>query len=113
MKKVEFYKLCKNNNGYFLAKGEGIKKTFEYEGEEIVIYFEKNKNFYECTEETTGLFILTGEKIFNKACTRIQEILSSILIVIKTERAKECADILSKLKSELEGEDEIWNAPYN
>ena len=102
MRKSEFYKLCKNNNGYFLAKGEGIKKTFAYEGEDIVIYFEKNKSFYDCTEETTGTFIHTGEKIFNKACTRIQEILSAILIVIKTERAKECADILSKLKSELE-----------
>lgn len=104
MKKTEFYKLCKNNNGYFLAKGEGIKKIFEYEGEKIVIYFEKNKIFYDCTEETTGLFIHTGEKLFNKAYTRIQDILALLLIVIKTERAKECADILSKLKSELKGE---------
>ena len=104
MKKTEFYKLCKNNNGYFLAKGEGIKKTFEYEGEEIVIYFEKNKSFYDCTEETTGLFVHTGEKIFNKAYTKIQDNLASILIVLKTEKAKECADILSKLKSELEAQ---------
>lgn len=104
MRKSEFYKLCKNNNGYFLAKGEGIKKTFDYEGEKIVIYFEKNKSFYDCTEETTGLFIQTGEKIFNKACTSIQVILASILFVIKSEKAKECADILSKLKLEVGGQ---------
>ena len=63
MKKVEFYKLCKTKNGYFLAKGEGIKKTFEYEGEKITIYFEKNAHIWNTTEEKTGLSVLFVKKV--------------------------------------------------
>ena len=106
MKKVEFYKLCKTKNGYFLTKGEGIKKSFEYEGEKITIYLEKNAQIWNTTEEKTGLSVLFVKKSLNEAVSAIQEILPAILIVLKTEKAKKCADILSKLKSELEGEDE-------
>lgn len=30
MKKVEFYKLCKTKDGYFLIKDKGIKKHGNY-----------------------------------------------------------------------------------
>lgn len=109
MKKVEFYKLYKNNNGYFLAKGEGIKKTFDYEGEKITIYFEKNDHIWNTTEEKTGLSVLFVEKSLNEAVSIIQEILPIIFHMIKSEECQKCADILSKLKSELEDKNDQIN----
>ena len=41
----------------------------------------------------------------NEAVSAIQEILPAIFNMIKSEKCQKCADILSKLKSELEGED--------
>lgn len=106
MRKSEFYKLCKNNNGYFLAKGEGIKKTFEYEGEEIVIYFEKTGKIWEATEERTGLNVCVIAKNYKEAVSQTYEILHAIFINLKGKKGKECADILSKLKLELEDKNE-------
>lgn len=104
MKKSEFYKLCKNNNGYFLAKGEGIKKSFEYEGEKITIYFEKNAHIWNTTEEKTGLSVLFVKKSLNEAVSAIQEILPAIFSMIKSEKCQECKEIIEKLK-ETQGND--------
>lgn len=98
-KKQKFFKLCKNNNGFYLQEGEGYKKTYIDQTRACVfLYFEKAGSAWNITESTSGALVGSGAKTLKDAKNEAAAKINIVFNMLKNdEQIKKAVKIKNNL----------------
>lgn len=101
MKKTEYYKLMKGNDGQLIAqKAIGYRADYDTvdengENQKVTVYFEKEADGWNVTEESTGLSAARGFTTRTKAAEKLTaEFVESMRKAIK--RSRKVVEILER-----------------